>query len=510
MTDLLLITWAWLFGLCIGSFLNVVVYRMPRGLSLHRPARSFGPCCGRTIAWYDNVPVLSWLLLGARCRHCQAPISVQYPLVEAATGLTFALLAYLLFVADARLGVPAPQLSTDWALLGAWLVLGAGLIACAAIDVVFYLIDVRITILVCLVGGALYICWPRGELLAATAGTPLGAAAVAALLVSLLLWALRSAPSEEAPPPTDAAAPAPPSPAEQRAERIAGRIGILVLTFISAWLAVEAAAHGAAGMQAGRLDAAAPGANAAWLACGVAPEFVVPAALVAMFTVLVLATGQQRASDLEVAHAIESERPQARRRALRELAWSLPPLAAAVVAYWLVQHDAAVARGWNQAVGWSPGAGVRPLAGLTYAALGLVVGAAAGWALRIVFTLIFGREALGEGDIYILAAAGAAGGWDIALLGLMLAVGIALAGYLLTLALKRTTPIPFGPALALGFVAALWLNQRAALLAQRYYEDMHFTWHKRPDICLVAAGVMLVGGTVAVLAARLVRRAVER
>jgi leader peptidase (prepilin peptidase)/N-methyltransferase len=79
---------AFLFGLLIGSFLNVCVYRMPRDLSVVRP-RSYCPECEKTIAWYDNIPVLSYLLLAGKCRHCGARISVRYPLLELLTGLAF-------------------------------------------------------------------------------------------------------------------------------------------------------------------------------------------------------------------------------------------------------------------------------------------------------------------------------------------------------------------------------------------------------------------------------------
>lgn len=76
-------------GLLIGSFLNVVVYRVPRDLSVVRP-RSACPGCGAPIGSRDNVPVVSWLLLRGRARCCGAPISVRYPLVEAATAAAFA------------------------------------------------------------------------------------------------------------------------------------------------------------------------------------------------------------------------------------------------------------------------------------------------------------------------------------------------------------------------------------------------------------------------------------
>ncbi len=76
------------FGLIFGSFLNVCIYRMPRGLSVVSP-RSACPNCGKQIAAYDNVPVLSWLWLRGRCRHCHARITPRYMVVELLLGLLF-------------------------------------------------------------------------------------------------------------------------------------------------------------------------------------------------------------------------------------------------------------------------------------------------------------------------------------------------------------------------------------------------------------------------------------
>jgi len=80
---------AGVFGALLGSFLNVCVHRLPRNESVVRP-RSHCPRCGMLVAWYDNIPVVSWLVLRARCRHCGQPISVQYPLVELAVALIWA------------------------------------------------------------------------------------------------------------------------------------------------------------------------------------------------------------------------------------------------------------------------------------------------------------------------------------------------------------------------------------------------------------------------------------
>ncbi len=79
---------AFLFGLVFGSFANVLIHRVPRRESILSPG-SHCPRCGRPIAWYNNVPVLSWLVLRGRCAECASPISPRYPLVELAMGVLF-------------------------------------------------------------------------------------------------------------------------------------------------------------------------------------------------------------------------------------------------------------------------------------------------------------------------------------------------------------------------------------------------------------------------------------
>ncbi|KQO63644.1 prepilin peptidase [Curtobacterium sp. Leaf261] len=126
------------FGLLIGSFLNVVVYRVPAGMSVVAPA-SACPRCGKAIRGFDNVPVLSWLVLGGKCRDCREPISVRYPLVELATGLLFVVVA-LRFWPVASGATTLPGGTTD-AGLAARLVLLVAFLYLMAISVALALID---------------------------------------------------------------------------------------------------------------------------------------------------------------------------------------------------------------------------------------------------------------------------------------------------------------------------------------------------------------------------------
>ncbi|MGD9281554.1 MAG: prepilin peptidase, partial [Desulfobacterales bacterium] len=98
-----------IFGLCIGSFLNVCIYRLPESKSIVHP-RSMCPNCATLIRFYDNIPILSYVALRGKCRHCKAPISFRYPVIEFISGLfalgvflkygiTFEALIYYAFVA---------------------------------------------------------------------------------------------------------------------------------------------------------------------------------------------------------------------------------------------------------------------------------------------------------------------------------------------------------------------------------------------------------------------------
>ncbi len=121
---------AGLFGLLVGSFVNVVVHRLPRGESILSPA-SHCPACGAPVEAFDNIPVLSWILLGGRCRTCRAPIALRYPALELSNGLLWAL---------------AFSRAREWPDFASGAFLASACLALLAIDLEFQILPDRITL----------------------------------------------------------------------------------------------------------------------------------------------------------------------------------------------------------------------------------------------------------------------------------------------------------------------------------------------------------------------------
>jgi leader peptidase (prepilin peptidase)/N-methyltransferase len=139
--------WIWFififaFGCCVGSFLNVVIYRLPRDKSLVKPP-SACPACGRHIRFYDNIPLVSWLLLGAKCRYCKAPISPRYFVVELLTGLVFTGLFILYFRMELYVGMGSFR-QGGWFIYLLHIILLAALISASAIDLELWVIPLSI------------------------------------------------------------------------------------------------------------------------------------------------------------------------------------------------------------------------------------------------------------------------------------------------------------------------------------------------------------------------------
>lgn len=136
--EVLLAVYIFLIGLVIGSFLNVVIYRVPRGASISK-GRSHCPECGRPIRGYDNIPLLSYLILRGRCRDCGAKISSRYPIVELLTGLLFLAVFFKQYS-----GTTDILRWPDLVMLVAYLYFAAVMVAVSYIDADFHIIPNRI------------------------------------------------------------------------------------------------------------------------------------------------------------------------------------------------------------------------------------------------------------------------------------------------------------------------------------------------------------------------------
>jgi leader peptidase (prepilin peptidase)/N-methyltransferase len=195
-----------LFGLCLGSFLNVVVYRLPRGESLVHPG-SHCPGCGQAIKWYDNIPVVSWLVLRGRCRACGSAISPRYIIVESITGVAFALamwhfgVSWMLVIAWAFIAslVAIAFIDYDHMIIPSWIVFPGAVVGLGA-SVALH--PQRWWVYVAAAAGgaafffALVLLWPGGGMgmgdvyMALFLGVVLGASVLVALFAAFLLGSM--------------------------------------------------------------------------------------------------------------------------------------------------------------------------------------------------------------------------------------------------------------------------------------------------------------------------------
>ena len=147
--------WIWLpfifaWGCCIGSFLNVVIYRLPRDKSIVSPP-SACPGCGKFIRFYDNIPLFSWLLLGGKCRNCKTTISSRYFIIELLTGLIFIGLFLLYFHTNVIKSMP-DFLQGGWLIYLLHIIMLSSFIAASAIDLELWIIPLSICWLVTAAG----------------------------------------------------------------------------------------------------------------------------------------------------------------------------------------------------------------------------------------------------------------------------------------------------------------------------------------------------------------------
>lgn len=473
-------------GLCIGSFLNAVIYRLPRNRSLRDPRWSFCPNCRHRISWYDNLPVLSFILLRGRCRHCAVPIATRYMIIELMMTLVVLVIVDAFFVGGVRTGLNqsvfglTDQLSTDWPILLSHIVLFACLLSMSAIDIEHYWVDVRFTNFATLVGFGLHVLWtPKHSLDWVRPGDSLGVVSVLAIVGLGIAWLVSicwiSEESEEAEPADTETAPIPvvevstprlPPPPLSSPPRYGAWIacGLLVALLVGLW--VDAAGF----------------ADLRHVGRAILPLL--------FFGILVAREGTViRPADQEVADAIQAERSTARAMVLREVVYLLPALVGGVVGWWLMAHTS-VGSGFSDAMhakifipgidmmrGWSP------LLGLATAASGYIVAGGLGWVVRVVFTLLFGKEAFGVGDVHLMAAAGCVVGWPIVVLGFFLTCFLALVGWVVALPFKRSRALPLGPWLSLSFLIVVVFYDSIVVWGPiaRIPETFHMLFLERPQ-----------------------------
>jgi len=315
--------WPWLIfviaiGACVGSFLNVVIYRLPAGESLIKPP-SHCPKCGHGLAFYENVPVLGWLWLRGKCRHCGERISIQYPLVEATCAVLFGGLFVIYYMTGVRPAFSDPGLAATWPVLLVQLAMLAGLLAATVIDARLYIIPISI---------------PWTVTIVALIGLPVAAAA--GLLPDNLTTA-------------------------GWGEQVAPVVGLR---------GIGVAAGGTLGLIVALV----------LMRSGVLPR---------SFDELEEEVDENMPPDAFLEH------PHPRREALKELLFVAFPLAGMALGGWLL---GAASSAGQPALVW------RVLGGVV---CGYLIGGGFVWGTRILGTLAFGKEAMGLGDVHLLAAIGA-------------------------------------------------------------------------------------------------------
>jgi len=385
MTHVFFIIFLFAVGACIGSFLNVVAYRVPAGISLlYPPSRC--PDCLTPLAWFDNLPVIGWILLRGKCRYCHKPISPRYPLVEFATGFLYVMYYVLFFIYHAGPAQSVHQaeidggwfvgqlhsLIDDWPIYALYMVLISALLAASLIDAELFIIPVGIPWTVAIIGvtGHALIDRPGlpGALVSGPVWLALGGGAAIGLILSIVLLQLKIFP-------------------------ISFPEGDL--------LEVERKELHQQAEQAAREGTDAP---------EIPPEY----------------TGAQ------VRHELR-----------KEMLFLMPPLFFAAGFAGLCVWVPATRHIWQNV------AAITWFNALISSVLGALVGGFTVWLTRVLGSYVMGREAMGLGDVHLMLAVGAILGGGASVLTFFFApfFGLVLALYMF--AVHRRRQLPYGPYLSL-------------------------------------------------------------
>jgi len=364
--------WFWLIvtfvlGCCVGSFLNVVIYRLPRDRSLLTPG-SACPNCGAAIRFYDNIPLLSWLLLRTKCRNCKTAISPRYFAVELLTATIFIAVFVLYFVVRVRYFEIGGLSGLETFIRGGWLiylvhvVLLAAFLAASAIDLKLWVIP-------------LSICW-----------------FVTAVGI------------------------------------VTSSFGVFVIDhrIINHYNLFPTASAKTAALSAGATVGLA--ISALLLATGVIKRSYASA----------------DADDLSDTDTDADARKFNHRREMSwELFFLLPVVLCSAGAFCLYRGNSAFTSWW---LDFSQAPAIKGLLGSLW---GYFVGAAVVWATRIFGTYAFGKEAMGLGDVHLMAAAGTVIGPVLVVVAFFIAPFFGLIWACFQMFFRKTRQIPYGPFLSL-------------------------------------------------------------
>ena len=429
---LIFILFVFAFGACVGSFLNVVVWRLPRGESLVRPP-SRCPNCETPLAWYDNVPVLGWLWLRGRCRYCAEPISARYPTVEFVTGALFVFFYWMFFVRHVgpcvstvmprTFGPPVvlrqfmTTIHEHWPIYVLLMFMVACLLAISLIDAELFIIPLGIPWLMAAIGIVVHAIVDRPSIPGALNLDPKGIGGGMALgggvglLVSIILFQLKVIPmsfAEGEPALEIDKEQAAPEPVEPEGP---GAFGKLVDAY-----------RGKPTEKQLQLMKAAKGKPK--------PK-------------------PEAAPEEAMKPPPDYSRADIRKEIGKEMLFLMPPMVLAAVCGALVLYVPAVAKLSQQMLGY------HWVSGLLGAVLGALVGGATVWVTRILGTLAFGRVAMGLGDVHLMFGVGAIVGAGQATVAFFLApfAGLTLGLYMWLTRNKRE--MPYGPYLSLATCAVL-------------------------------------------------------
>lgn len=432
MPELLYLLFVLAFGGCVGSLLNVVAYRMPLGLSIVTPP-SRCPKCNTRLAWRDNIPVFGWLLLRGKCRYCRNRISPEYPIVEAAVALLFGVFYVVWYMVprDAVwMGVPVGLLKPEWTIVArngfhTWptfvlmlLMLGA-LAGMFLVDAKTFMIPLQLSAIPALLGlivHPLHAAWIAHKGFVSGFGhtEPMGGWAIP---IPQGWWWIGAS--------------------------IGAGIGLVIGNLLLHFGLLTRSFHDYQEWEETHLAQQEADAKTAE-ATGPANAGHETTETTGTTTETVGTTGN--AGETEGAPAdMWIQYPHARREVIRELLFLAPCLGLFVAGGWLAEamHIASAPPLW-----------LRVFAG---SLMGFLVGGGVVWAIRIFGTLGFGKEAMGLGDVHLMAGVGAVIGIVDASLAPFLAAFVGLGWRIITWIGGSTFPqaMPFGPYLAVAVVLAM-------------------------------------------------------